>query len=121
MKNISKSSKLTIVITLVLMGILAQFLLLRPKPTVTLRDRAISVVIPKKYETEIYEERHYVYIPINSDMSQFSAKVYLNDKTDLKDESVQNYFRNLDTLIPGERIETFSFGKHEITLYIIVE
>lgn len=90
------------------------------KNTTIYKGNDISIVVNQDFKVEEYEGRHYLYIPINHDLTDVEVKV-TKDRKEVEDTMFENYIRAIDTLIPGERIEEFDFEGNIITLHLIIE
>lgn len=86
-----------------------------------IKNGNITIEINQSFKTDVHDGNPYIIIPVNKNLSNFNAKVYYNEDHDLEDNTVNRFFKDLDTKKPGESVHSFVFGDEEMILHIIVE
>ena len=108
-----------LVVIVLLIGLLVKNTVFSEKMTIVYDTGMLEV--NHNFKQEVSGNITYIYVPINTDMLQTEVKVKQADGSIVLAPEVEIFFKNLNTLVPGERVQTFHINGVEITLSVIVQ
>ena len=90
-------------------------------PKTSVSHNGVEIAIDgADYETELYNDTLYFYIPINEDLDRNDYTLKVRNEEQPADQ-VDEFFSNIDTLIPGEILHEFSLYGETLKVSVIVE